>query len=558
MARFVRDARKRIGLLCAALAGVFLLAGTQAARADDCDALKTLKIADVTVETVDSIPAGAYQPPRSPQAFADLPAFCRVVGQAHPVPDSSIGFEIWLPKTGWNGRYQQVGNHGFAGVIQWVELAPQLRRGFAVAATDDGHVVDPRYVSDPRAGAFDLSWATNHRASVEDAAWRAVHVLAQKAKLVIAAYYRAPLKASYFNGCSDGGREGMMEAQRFPADFDGILAGGAATYTTNGASQQLVVALNLKKAGIIGSRGAAILTLAQAAETKACDALDGVVDGIISNPTRCRFDPHVLVCKAGDAPATCITPVQADALAANLQPVHDPVIGAWVFGGLSPGSEFNQLRFGYHLVGSLFAVANYRYALNDPKWDPATFDLHRDLPRLEKEKGLDNALSPDLSAFKARGGKLIEYHDWDDAAFTPAWTLIYYDQVVRKVGRGDVAAVQDFYRLFMVPGVGHCGGGPGPNAFGEEGQPSVSDDPDHDAVSALTAWVEHGRAPDRLIATKFVADDPKQGVQMQRPLFPYPAEAVWNGSGDTNDASNFHPSTSGSKPGMSAKADRPS
>jgi feruloyl esterase len=175
------------------------------------------------------------------------------------------------------------------------------------------------------------------------------------------------------------------------------------------------------------------------------------------------------------------------------------------------------------------------------------------MPKLDAAVGLDNALNSNLSAFKARGGKLIEYHDWDDAAFTPAWNMMYYDQVVKTVGHGDLAAVQKFYRLFMVPGVGHCGGGPGPNAFGEEGQPSVSDDPDHDAVSALTAWVEQGRAPDKLIATKFVADDPKQGVQLQRPLYPYPAEAVWNGSGDTNVASNFHASKPAYKPGTNAE-----
>ena len=193
--------------------------------------------------------------------------------------------------------------------------------------------------------------------------------------------------------------------------------------------------------------------MAQAAELKQCDGLDGVVDGIINNPTRCRFDPHVLVCKSGDAAASCITPAQADALAANLQPVHDPITGAWVFGGMSAGSEFNQVRFGYHVLGSVFAVANYRYALNDPKWNPASFDLHRDMPKLDAAVGVDNALNPDLSAFKARGGKLIEYHDWDDAAFTPAWNMMYYDQVVKTVGHGDLATVQKFYRLFMVPGV---------------------------------------------------------------------------------------------------------
>ena len=529
----------------AGLMGLVAAGAASGAKAADCESLKAVKIDKLTIQSAQSIPAGAYRPPGSPQAFEDLPEFCRVVAVAHPVPGSSIGIEVWLPKAGWNGRYQQVGNHGFSGVIQWGEMAPQLKRGFAVGATDDGHVIDPRFVADPRAGAFVMNWAAGNQVAVVDEAWRAVHTLSQKAKLLISGYYPDPLRASYFNGCSNGGRQGLMEAQRFPADFDGILAGGAAAYSTHGATEQMVMSLNLQKAGIQGARGAAILELAQAAETKACDSLDGVADGIINNPTRCHFDPHILVCKPGASGVDCITAAQADALAANLRPVRDPVGGRWVFGGMSPGSEFNQIRFGYHMGLAPFAVANYSSALKDPKWNPTTFDLHRDLAVLDREKGMDNMIDPDLSAFKARGGKLIQYHGWDDAAFTPAWTTLYYDHVVSSVGHGHLAAVQDFYRLFMVPGVGHCAGGPGPNGFGEEGQPGASDDPQHDAVSALMAWVEHGQAPDKLIATKFVADDPKRGVQMQRPLFPYPAEAVFNGTGDPNDPTSFHkaPST---------------
>jgi feruloyl esterase len=527
-------------LLRIGLAGVLTVGAAATAKAADCEHLRDLKVANVTIESAQSIPAGAYQPPGSARTFPDMPAFCRVVAKAHPVRNSSIGFEIWMPQAGWNGRYQQVGNHGFAGVIQWDEMAPQLRRGFSVAATDDGHVIDPKFITDPRAGAFDIGWATNNRARVEDAAWRAVHVVAQKAKLFVAAYYPTPIRASYFNGCSDGGREGMLEAQRFPADFNGILAGSAATFTTQGATEQLVVSLNLQRAGIEGPRGAAILQLVEAAEVKACDGLDGVVDGIISEPGRCRFDPHSLICKSGKASTDCINAVQADAFAANLRPVRDPVTNKWVSGGMSPGSEFNQLRFGYNLGPSQFAVSNYRYALDDPKWDAATFDLHRDLPKLDKAMGVNNALNPDLRVFKGRGGKLIQYHGWDDAAFTPEGTVMYYEKVVRRWGHDGLVRVQDFYRLFMTPGVGHCGGGPGPNAFGQEREPATSDDPQHDVISALVAWVELGRAPDELIATKFVGDDPKRGIQMQRPLFPYPAKAVWNGSADPNDAASFH------------------
>jgi feruloyl esterase len=531
IARIVDRLRFGMAILFAVIISVGSGVSAQAAT---CGDLGGAKLPDVSITSAQSIPAGAYQPPGNVRAFADLPAFCRVVAIIHPVPDSSIGIEVWLPVSGWNGRYQQVGNHGSAGVIQWGEMAPQLRRGFAVGATDDGHILSPT-------PAYDLTWAYGHPAKFEDQAWRAVHKLAENAKLLIAAYYAEPPRWSYFNACSNGGREGMREAQDFPADFDGILAGSASVYRTGAAASQLSVSMNLLKAGIQGPRGTEIMGLAQASATKACDAADGVVDGVIGNPTRCRWDPHVLICKAGAKSDGCITSAQADALAANIRPVRDPVSHKWIMGGMSPGSEFDQVKFKYTEALSPYAVAHFALGLNNVSWDPSTFNLHADFPQLLRVVGVADTLKPDLGAFEARGGKLIQYHGWDDAAFTPAGTVRYFDQVVATVGRGKVADVQKFYRLFMLPGVGHCGSGPGPYNFGQEREIAVSNDPEHDVVSALMEWVEHGAAPQKLIATKFKNNDPKQGVQMQRPIFPYPLEAVWNGSGDTNDAANFHP-----------------
>jgi feruloyl esterase len=495
--------------------------------------LLSAKLPNTTIGIAESIPAGTYQPPGSAAAFTDLPAFCRVTATLSPVPDSSIGIEVWLPTTTWNGRYQQVGNHGWGGTIYWSEMAPQLRRGFATGATDDGHV---RLSSNP----FDVSWAFGHPSKIDDFAWRAVHELAEKAKLLITAYYGKHQSYTYFNGCSDGGREGLREAHDFPDDFDGVLFGGAASYWTHAATEQLFMSINLKNSGIQGTSGAVILTLAQNAATKACDAADGVVDGLIRDPQRCHWDPHTLICKAGQDQATCITPAQANAIEANVRPVRDPVTGKWVFSGMSRGSEFDQIRFGYNLSLAPFGVSNYQLALNDPTWDGSTFDLHADLPTLDRMLGVMNLTDTDLHPFRETGGKMIQWHGWDDAAFTPGWTIKYYEEVVKGVGRGNLQRVQDFYRLFMLPGVGHCGTGIGPDDIGAENQTAVSSDPEHDAVSALLDWVEHGVAPQKLIATKFNNNDPTQGIQIQRPICPYPSQAIYNGAGDTSVASSFH------------------
>lgn len=518
----------RTGLLASAA-----LVGSYAAAAAPCESLTTIDLPHVAITSAQAIPAGTYQPPGSATAFTDLPAFCRVTATITPLPDSSIGIEVWLPTTTWNGRYQQVGNHGFAGVIYWSEMAPQLQRGFATGATDDGHV---HTGSNP----FDVSWAFGHPTKIDDMAFRAVHELAENAKLLIAAYYGERQRKAYFNGCSDGGREGLKEAHDYPADFDGILAGGVASNITHGATEQLVASKNLLNSGIHGATGAAILTLAQNAATKACDAADGVVDGLIRDPRRCHWNPHTLVCKEGQDAATCVTSAQADAIEANVSPVRDPQTGKWIFSGMSRGSEFDQIRFGYNLGLAPFGIASYQVAFDDPTWDGSTFDLHADLPKLDNVLGVMNVTDPDLRPFAAAGGKLIQWHGWDDAAFTPGWTTRYYTQVVNDVGHGQLRSIQDFYRLFMLPGVGHCGTGIGPDNIGAENQKAVSSDPEHDAVSALLEWVEHGVPPHKFIATKFNSNDPAQGVQTQRPICAFPAEAIWNGSGDVNKASSFY------------------
>ncbi len=519
------------------LAGIVAASGLESAQAaTPCEDLAhATTLPHVTITAAQSVSAGTFQPPGSPAAFTDLPAFCRVTATVSPVPGSSIGIEVWLPATIWNGRYQQVGNHGWAGVIYWSEMAPQLRRGFATGATDDGHV---NTTGDP----FYIDWAVGHPVRIDDMAWRAVHELAENAKHLIALFYDERLRASYFNGCSDGGREGLREAHDFPGDFDGIIAGGAAAYWTHAATQQLVLTRNLRDGGLQDAPGAARLALVQAATTAACDAADGVSDGLIANPVRCLWNPHAMVCKPGTDPATCLTPAQADALAANVAPVRNRE-GRWVFSGLPAGSEFETIRWKYSYGLAPFGLSNYRIAFQDPSWDGSTFDLARDLPRLDAALGVMNMTDTDLRPFAARGGKLIQYHGWNDGAFTAGWATAYYDAVTHDMAYGSPAGVTDFFRLFMMPGVGHCAPRTdiGPDNIGSENQMAVSPDREHDVVTALTEWVEHGTAPDRLIATRFKDNHPGQGIEMQRPIYPYPAEAVWNGKGSTNEASSFHP-----------------
>jgi feruloyl esterase len=507
-------------------AGVAPVATTPAAN---CTALAKMQLPNATALTSKVIPAGSYTPPGSNVAFDNLPEFCLVTAKLSPVAGSSISIETWLPTTSWNGRYQQVGNHGFGGALYWSEMAPQLRRGYATGATDDGH----------SSVGFDVSWAINKPEAVTDFASRAVHELASKAKMIIAQFYGRAQNYAYFQGCSDGGREGMKAAQMFPDDFNGIIAGGAGQWWTRLATEQLAVSISLKNAGIQGASGAAILQLAQKSAIAACDGQDGVVDGLISDPRRCNWSPTALVCKEGQDPATCITAAQASALSFNNAPLVDPVSGEQINSGMAWGSEFDQLRFGYNLGLAPFGVNNYQIAYNNPSWDGSAFDLHADFPVLDSRLASINATAPDLTTFKQKGGKLIQWNGWADAVALPGDIAKYYDQVVSKTGQGDIRATQGFYRLFMLPNVGHCGSGPGPDNIGAEGQTAVSSDPQHDVVSALEAWVEKGTAPDKLIASKFTNDDPKQGIAMQRPVCPYPSEAVYAGTGDANSAASF-------------------
>ncbi len=496
-----------------------------------CASLAQLSLPATTITSAQAVPAGSFTPPKS-QPIANLPAFCRVTGFIQPSSDSHVEFEVWLPASGWNGKLQGVGNGGFAGSIDYdgAGLSGAVSRGYAAAATDTGH----------QGSGIDASWALGHPEKIIDFGYRAIHETVVKAKAIVAAFYGNGPTRAYFSSCSNGGRQALMEAQRYPEDYDGIIAGAPANYWTHlmaGFLWNSVATVGDAKTYIPSRKMAAL----QAATLAACDALDGLKDGVIDDPTHCQFDPATLLCK-GEETDACLTARQIASLrkiysgpatpkGENLFPGY--VVGgeagqggwaAWITGGAPKGSL--HFMFGTQCFSNMVA--------DNAAWDYTTFDVDASTRAADKKIGpILNSIDPDLSRFRARGGKLIMYHGWSDAAIAPVNAINYYRSAVAKAGTKEAAA---FLRLFMVPGMQHCGGGPGPDVFGQFGAPQG--DADHDVAKALERWVEAGVAPDRIIATKFNEAKPPVAVRT-RPLCHYPEVARWKQTGSTNDAANF-------------------
>jgi feruloyl esterase len=462
-------------------------------------------------------------------------AFCRVAGVITPSADSRILFEVWMPATGWNGKFQGVGNGGFAGRVNYAQLVAALAGGYATASTDTGH---------QNSGGIDATWALGHPEKVIDFGYRAIHETAVKAKALIKAYYGEAPKRSYFSSCSNGGRQALMEAQRFPEDYDGIIAGAPANQWTRLLSfgAEIVRAASQPGAYLPASKLPAI----QAAAIAACDASDGVKDGVVEDPSRCRVDPATLLCRGAESEA-CLTAPQAATL--TLLYGGARTAGGRPFSpGYSPSGEADAAGWTPWITGETLETSNLfgfstqffkNMVYADQAWDPRTFNLDRDYKAAHEKtaRSLD-ATDPDLSRFRARGGRLILYHGWSDAAIPALHVVEYYQQVKAALGADRTDA---FVRLFMVPGMQHCTGGAGPNAFGQY-HPGVNDDPLHDIDAALERWVEQGVAPEKLIATKYKEGVPPASagsVIRTRPLCPYPQVARWTGSGTTDDAANF-------------------
>ncbi len=506
----------------------------QAFAQRSCENLASLALTNATITSATTVAAGTYKPPAGPfdaPPRSDIPAFCRVSGIAKPTSDSEIKFELWLPVSGWNGKYEQVGNGGFAGTIPLARLVEPLARGYATAGTDDGHV-----------GGRDVSWAIGHPEKVIDFGYRAVHETSVAAKAIVREFYGKDPTQSYFVGCSDGGREALMEAQRFPADFHGIVAGAPANYWTHLMFKGL-----LDERALLDDPASYIppskLPVLQNAALAACDMLDGVKDGLIQNPRACRFDPAVIHCKGADDPG-CLTAPQVEAAKKIYGPAKNSQTGAQISPGFSPGAEAVPANWQTWItgasadqltVGAFFANAFFAYMVfEDPKWDSHTLNFSSDVRRVDdKLASILNSADPNLGPFKARGGKLIQYHGWGDSAIPPQNSIDYFESVQAAMG-----ATKNFYRLFMVPGMSHCEGGPGANVFGNDAAVPHADAV-HDVVMALDQWVEHDIAPDQIVATGYAGGKAENGVAMTRPLCPYPQEAHYNGTGDTNSAANF-------------------
>ena len=469
-----------------------------------CATLKSLSLSNVTITAADSVPAGAQTPAGRGQQEAPLPAHCRVAATLKPSQDSHIEMELWLPAENWNGKFLAVGNGGWAGSIQTAAIANGLRRGYATASNDTGH----------KGGS--ASFVVGHPEKLIDFGYRAMHEMTVQSKAIIQAFYNRGPRLSYYQGCSTGGRQGMMEAQRYPEDFDAIIAGAPVYDMVHLNVSQVALQVDMLKnpAKLVPQNKVRLFADAVVA---ACDEKDGVKDNIVSEPRSCKFDPAVLMCKGGDA-ADCLTPTQVE----NAKSAYLPLMskGQLIYPGRSPGFESGwRIPTAGQPLNPLFGDMPRFVGRQDPNWDVMTFDLETDLALALKNGGVVEAVDPDLSKFKARGGKLLFYHGWADPGPAPENTINYYDSVTQKLG----GKQDDWMRVFLMPGVGHCGGGVGPDQA--------------DFLGAMERWRESGIAPEQITATRTAG----RGGQtpMSRPLCPHPLVARYTGSGSTNEAGNF-------------------
>ncbi len=481
-----------------------------------CDSLAALALPNAHVTSAQSVAAGAFQAPaarrggagggRGAQVYAKLPPFCRVAATLTPSNDSDIKIEVWLPVSAWNGKFQAVGNGGWAGVISYQALAQAVTAGYAAASTDTGHVGNT------------AAFAIGHPEKVIDMGYRAVHEMTVKAKTIVDAYYGAGPKLSFWNGCSLGGRQGITEAQRYPADFDAIVAGAPAVnwMKLHGARIAINQQAHATEAGYITpDKYPAIHDAALAS----CDALDGVKDRVIEDPTRCHFDPKVIECKGADGP-TCLTPAQVETARVLYAPIKSPKGGATIFPALLlPGSEPNWATLaGPEPISTAYEAFKY-VVFKDPNWDAGRFNIATDVDAAIKlDAGVLNSADTNLTPFFKRGGKLLMYHGWADPQVPALNSVDYFNGVAKTTGK---AAIGKSIELYMVPGMAHCAGGPGTDVF--------------DKMAALEEWVARGAAPSQIVASHLT----NGAVVRTRPLCPYGRVAQYKGAGSTDEAASF-------------------
>jgi feruloyl esterase len=505
--------------------------------ARSCESLAELALQNAAIDSVESVAAGTFTPPGS-QAALEVPEFCRVTAHATPTNDSLINFEVWIPAgERWHGKLVVVGNGGYSPAIGYANMAGALERGYAAVGGDTGH-----QSSDPN----DMLWAVGHPEKIVDWGTRSIHAITAASKSLLADFRGSPVDRSYFYGCSTGGHQGYAEVQRYADDFDGVIAGapGNNRVRLNAGFMWQFLANHRPNDNTTQIIPASKLPMITEAVVAACDGNDGVVDGVIDDPRSCDFNPAVLQCTGADG-ADCLTGEQLAALNRMYEGARNPRTGEVVYPGWPKGSEAlsvtaeGRIASGWNQYWGTDEPTRadfWRYwVFNDPQWNWWDFDFDQDLAFADAKVGaMVDQNDSDIADFKARGGKLIAFNGWQDPVVNAVDTIAYYDQV--KALQGSQEETDRFFRLFMVPGMGHCSGGPGATNFGNSlSSPPPTIDPAHDLLEALDHWVENGVAPERIVASRVENDT----VTMTRPLCPYPRRAVYNGTGSTNDAVNF-------------------
>jgi feruloyl esterase len=504
-----------IRFILIAVMGITLLAAPVVAGS--CENVASLALPDGKITSAALVAAGAFAPPMGGglmlggpgglSVFKATPAFCRVAATLTPTPDSDIKIEVWMPAENWNGKLVGIGNGVWAGSISYSALAEPLAKGYATVATDTGHV----------GSGMDAKFAVGHKEKLIDNGYRAIHEMTVKAKAFIAAYYGRKEQRSLWVSCSTGGRQGLMEAYRYPEDYNGISSMAPA----NPWSRLMIGSL---WSGYVTSKDEAHrVTMAKInavhkAYINQCDERDGLKDDIVSDPERCNFDPGIIQCKEGDG-NDCLTPPQAEAMREVYAGAKNPRTGEQILAGFQPGSEQQLMAL---IGGKEPFPAAYSYfrdvVFNNPQWDYKSFDYDKDLAASFKA-GSDilDVPSDGLSKFFKNGGKLLLSHGWSDGLIPAGGTVTFYKSMIAEM---DPANSADSARLFMFPGMGHCGGGDAPAVT--------------DMLSVIDQWVETGKAPERIIAT-----NPPNQKPMSRLICPYPQIAKYKGSGSTEDAANF-------------------
>ncbi len=481
-----------------------------------CESLAQTMLPGTTITLVQAVGGGEFPPAPgdnaglpSRVAIRNLPPFCRVAATLKPSTDSDIRMELWMPVSGWNGKFMGVGNGGWAGSISYGQMSDPLRRGYAVASTDTGHA----------GGGGDGRFALGHPEKLVDFGYRAVHDMTTMAKALVNAFYGAKPRWSYWMGGSTGGKQGLTEAQRYPDDYDGIVAVAPVNYWSRVMPHLiwLARATHDDPAGFIPPKQYPIL---HRAVLEACDSHDGLRDDLLSDPAHCKFDPTVLLCSSGEQ-AECLTAPQIEAVQKIYGPVINPRTRALISPGLLPGSELGWAPAAggerpFQIPDDYFKYVVFK----NPEWDFRTMNFDRDISVSDAiARPILDATDPDLRRFAAHGGKLLVYHGWTDQLITPLSTIEYYQKVLNTMG---VDKTRGFMRVFMVPGMDHQ-------------PPSAAGPISIDMLGALEQWVERGNGPERIVVS-YIHDGK---VTRTRPLCPYPQMAVYTGTGTPDEAGNF-------------------